>query len=111
MKLRYWRVGLLGISLTLWTVLLGGIVVNKFWVPSFATVGHLERGCYLTDALWFYVQCNGFAFSEMAGAVLTFPYLVWISPVVILSVPLFVIPLWFFLLFPGWYAWSRIRRS
>lgn len=111
MKLRYWRVGLLFISLALWAVLLGGIVVNIFWVPSFSTVGHIEHGCYLTDALWFYVQCNGFAFSEIAGAVLTLPYLVWLSPVLILWAPLFGVPLWFFLLFPAWYAWSRFHRS
>ena len=104
------RIVLLAFSLTLWIVLIGSIVVNTLWVPSFATVGHLERGCYLTDALWFYVECNGFALSDIAGKVLTLPYLLWLCPLLLVAAPEFGIPLWFFLLYPAWRVWSCRRR-
>ena len=107
----HWRVALLSISLALWALLFGAILINALWVPTFAQVGHIERGCYLTDALWFYVQCNGFVFSEMAGVILTVPYLLWLGPVLILWMPLIAVPFLFFLLFPAWFWWSARRRG
>lgn len=98
---------LLILSISVWGVVLASIIVNALWVPTFNEVGHLEEGCYLTDALWLYVKCNGFTWSGIAAFFLTLPYLLW--PTLIVLNPLLAI-LWFFLLFPVWYVWRRKWR-
>lgn len=95
------------LSISVWGVVLSSIIVNAVWVPTFNEVGHLEVGCYLTDALWFYVKCNGLAWSGIGSFFLTLPYLLY-PPLVALN-PLIAI-LWFFLSFPVWYIWRRKWR-
>lgn len=107
MKLPNWRFALLMISLVLWAELLVAMTVNAFWTPTFKEVGDIQRGCYLTDAVVFYVQCNGFAFSGIAGDILTLPYRLWTGLLFFPWEPLFDIPFWLVLLFPGWYRWSQ----
>jgi hypothetical protein len=70
------------------------IVVNAFFIPTFEEVGHLENGCYLTDALWFYVKCSGFFGAEVLSQVLTIPWLLMLSPALLLHDPIYAIALW-----------------
>lgn len=35
------------------------IYASSLFLPAFRNVGHLERGCYWTDALIVYVECTG----------------------------------------------------
>lgn len=90
-----------------WVVVIGSLLVNALWVPSFAQVGHLTTGCYLTDALWFYVACNGFTGAGLVSAVLTLPY--WLYPQAAFLAPFIVIPAWLLLLYPAAY-WVGARR-
>jgi hypothetical protein len=91
---------LLVMSIVVWGVVVSSIIVNVLWIPNFEEVGHLQVGCYRTDALWFYVKCQGFVGSGAAAFVLTLPYLLW--PLLLVLNP-FLALLWFFLLFPAWY--------
>ncbi len=111
MIFRYWRATLLMISLALWLLLLAATAANTFLIPHFSEVGDLKRGCYRTDALFFYVECNGFAYDDVMGLMLTLPYLLWLSVVAFPWDLRIDIPMWFFLLFPAWYTWSRRRRT
>jgi hypothetical protein len=105
------RKGLIIVSIVVWSLVVGSVVVNALWVPTFKEASHLQVGCYLTDALWFYVKCAGFPLSGLAAFVLTLPYLLWLGPILLLFNPLVAVPVWFFLLFPLWYFWSRKRRA
>jgi hypothetical protein len=98
-------------SILVWVLFVTSVVVNILWVPNFAQVGHLEHGCYLTDALWFYVACRGFALAPIASQFLTLPYLVWLGPALFVFNPIMAVPLWFFLLYPVWYAWHKWRHT
>ncbi len=101
---------LLVASILVWAILISSIVINIFFVPTFAKVGHLKFGCYLTDALWYYVECRGFAFSAATSHFLSLPYALWLGPLLLWWSPLIGIPLWFFLLFPTWYVWHTRRH-
>lgn len=90
-----------------WVLVIGSVLVNALWVPSFAEVGHLTTGCYQTDALWFYVACNGFPGAGLVSAVLTLPY--WLAPQVVFLAPFIAIPTWFLLVYPVAY-WVGARR-
>lgn len=103
--------GLMLASIVVWSVLLSSIAINALWVPTFEEVGHLQRGCDRTDALWFYVECSGFMFSGVVAYFLTLPYLLWLGPTLLLFNPFVAIPLWFFLIFPGYYVWSKRHRT
>ena len=102
---------LLTVSIAVWVALIVAAGVNALWVPSFEEVGHLAKGCYRTDALWFYVECRGFALSAVVSKLLTLPYLVWLGPGLLLLNPLAAVPLWFLLLFPVWYVWFRRKHT
>jgi hypothetical protein len=106
-----WRKALISISIALWAITLVGVVVNSLCIPTFAEVGHLPRGCYVTDALWFYVRCTGFPGSSLVGSLLTLPYQLWLGPALFVFNPLLAVPLWFFMLYPVWYAWQRWRGA
>ncbi len=97
------------ISVVVWGIVFASTFVNVLFVPSFKDVGHLKVGCYLTDALWFYVECRGFALSSLASFLLSLPYALWLGLVLFLWSPILAFPLWFFLLFPAWYVWSKQR--
>ncbi len=99
------------VSTAIWIVFLISIMVNTLWTPTFEEVGHLQIGCYKTDALWFYVKCQGFTLAEVVGFLLTIPYLLWFGPLLIFFNPFIAIPLWFFLFFPAWYVWSKWRHT
>ena len=44
--------------------------------PIFSDVGHLDNGCYQTDALLLYVQCNGFYGAELIMDLVNVPYVI-----------------------------------
>jgi hypothetical protein len=70
-------------------------------IPSYAKVGNLEQGCYLTDALVPYVQCVGFFGSKFASWILNLPF-------TLIFWPMFGIALFFtspLLLFGGILLW------
>ena len=106
-----WPKALVSISSALWAITLIAIAVNTIWTPTFAEVGHLSRGCYVTDALWFYVRCDGFFGSSLVGFLLTLPYQLWLGPALLVFNPLLAVPLWFFMLYPLWYGWRRWRDA
>jgi hypothetical protein len=53
-------------------VVLTALVALPF-LPSFQNAGHLERGCYWTDALVGFVVCEGFAGRGVAETLLNLP--------------------------------------
>ncbi len=95
------------LSAIAWAVVVGSVGVNALWVRTFAEVGRISTGCYLTDALWFYVQCNGFHGAALAGSMLTLPYI--LHPQALLLAPFITIPLWVLLVYPA--AYWRSNRS
>ena len=98
------------VSVVAWGILILSIAINVAFVPTFAQVGHLKVGCYLTDALWFYVECRGFSLSALTAFFLSLPYTLWMGPVLLMWAPLIAVPLWFVLLLPAWYVWHRKRH-
>lgn len=98
---------LLYCSICAWIVFVALIVANLFWVPHISDVGRLNRGCFLTDALWYYVECAGFMGASAVAWFLTFPY--FMSPLAMWLAPHIVIPSWILLLYPIFY-WLRMRR-
>lgn len=100
-----WRKGkqlwLAWMGLIGWVALAVLVLVNAIWIPTFSEVGHLAKGCYLTDALWLYVACRGFPGAALASSVLSFPYL--LHPLAGSLIPFITIPAWVILLYPIWY--------
>ncbi len=43
-------------------------------IPRFEDVGHLERGCYLTDAMVPYVECRVFLGHKVVKFLVNLPY-------------------------------------
>lgn len=102
------RLWLLYAGIAAWVVILASVLVNALWVPTFQEVGHLTTGCYLTDALWFYVSCNGFPGAPLVGGILTLPY--WLYPPAVLLAPFLALPLWMLLLYPVGFWLTRAAR-
>jgi hypothetical protein len=45
----------------------------SFFLPTFDQVGHLQNGCYWTDALVILVRCEGFWAHQVAAYILNLP--------------------------------------
>mgnify|MGYP006910210722 CR=1 FL=1 len=53
------------------------------WViPSFKEVGHLEIGCYITNAMVAYVECTGFSGSNVVYWLVNLPYFLIYLPII-----------------------------
>lgn len=65
-----------------WTYvgLLVACILALFVMPTFEEVGHMKRGCYLTDALVPYVECRGFPASPVVKFVLNLPFSLLFAP-------------------------------
>ncbi len=94
----------------LWTIIIYTIWFISSLVlisisPTFSEVGHLENGCYQSDALLLYLQCNGFIGSKVLMQVVNIPYAIIqitvsimgsISGTLLLLIPCLYIP-WHFI--------------
>ena len=47
--------------------------IASLFLPTFDQVGHLNQGCYWTDALVIFVKCQGFGGSEIAAWLFNLP--------------------------------------
>ncbi len=61
------------ITYTVWFV---GSLLFISVSPTFSEVGNLKNGCYQTNALMLYLQCNGFVGSNVLMQVVNIPYIV-----------------------------------
>ena len=69
-------------------VILISLLSILFILPAFREVGHLDKGCYLTDAMLPYVECVGFTGHRVAYFVLNLPYyLIFIPMLGIIAFP------------------------
>jgi hypothetical protein len=48
-----------------------------FLLPTFEEVGHLENGCYQTDAMIMYVKCEGVFLNSFVSLVINFFFLLY----------------------------------
>ena len=90
---------------TTWLVGSTAFILNA---PSYNDVGKLEKGCYTGDALILYVQCNGFAGSELLSKLVNIPFLliqvvsiVGLPGIMLLFIPTLYIP---------WYLYKYNKR-
>lgn len=101
-------------SVGYWVLVVIATLINAFVVPTFEEVGHLERGCYITDAMLLYVKCRGFFGAQLVGWILTLPFniaqVVWIavSPMFWIGIPLAAL-LWAPLVYP--FIHRRLQRG
>lgn len=65
---------------TAYVALLPIYVIALLMIPSFEEVGHLARGCYLTDALVPGAKCNDFWGAPVVQAVLNLPLMLLFIP-------------------------------
>ena len=65
---------LFSISSVYLVLLLISIVLMVTTIPRFEDVGHVEQGCYFTDAMVSYVQCRGFFGHSIVKFILNMPY-------------------------------------
>ena len=105
-----WLRAALFASYASWGILCVSVGVDAFLVPSFDEVGHLDRGCYLTDALWLYVRCVGFPGASAVGSLLSIPWALLLGPVLLVFNPVLAIAAWSLLLFPVYYIFDRRRQ-
>ncbi|MGF6400447.1 hypothetical protein ABH905_004113 [Pseudomonas frederiksbergensis] len=100
--------------------ILVGAFLALMLLPTFGEVGHLEHGCYRTDALLPYVECRGFFAWPLAKVALNLPYQVVFVPMFavhaafefeprpfLLLMSLGVL-LWLPLIYLGWRGVSRL---
>lgn len=43
-------------------------------LPNFDDVGSLSQGCYITNAMVSYIECNGFIGKDIVKVILNMPY-------------------------------------
>jgi len=73
--------------------------------PSFKEVGHLDQGCYWTDALVVYIECRGLFANETIKFFLNY----WMQMVYIVMFSVYLLPLpvallmWSPILYLIWY--------
>ncbi len=98
------KIKILWIIIIYTTWFIGSLVLISI-SPTFSEVGHLKKGCYQTDALLLYLQCNGFIGSKVLMVLVNIPYITMqitastmgsISGALLLLVPSLYIP-WYFI--------------
>ena len=69
------------VSATYIVVLVVSLILIVTMIPRFEEVGHLEHGCYSTDALITYVECKGFPGHSFVKFIVNMPYQLIYLPV------------------------------
>lgn len=75
--------------------------------PVFSDVGHLNNGCYQTNALLLYVQCNGFYGAESTMTLVNIPYVI-IQLVVSIGGNIGAVILLLPVLYIPWYLFKKL---
>ena len=99
----HWRKTLFLIS-TVYLIVLLVSVLAVLAISPFEDVGHLEQGCYLTDAMVPYVECRGFFGHSLLEFIFNMPFLLLYLPV--FGAMAFLRAPW--LIFLAVFAWSPI---
>jgi hypothetical protein len=100
----HWRKVLFSLSAVYLITLLISVLLTAFSIPRFEGVGHLEQGCYLTDAMLPYVECRGFLGHSIVKFIFNLPFQLLYLP--IFGVINFLRAPW--LIFLALFAWLPI---
>ena len=77
----HWRKVLISISAVYLIALLISVLLIALAIPRFEDVGHLDQGCYLTDAMVPYVECRGYFGHSIVKIIINMPFQLLYLPV------------------------------
>jgi len=77
----HWRKVLFSLSVAYLVTLFITVLLSVFAIPRFEDVGHIEQGCYLTDAMLPYVECRGFLGHSIVKFIFNLPLQLLYLPV------------------------------
>ena len=100
----HWRKALFSISAVYLITLIISVLLIALALPRFEDVGHLQQGCYLTDAMVPFVECRGYFGHSFVKVIINMPFQLLYLPVFGVM-GLFRAP---WLIFLAVFAWSPI---